>query len=252
MMFNPFSLEGKTILVTGASSGLGRAIAIQCSKMGAKVVINGRNEERLQQALSQLEGTGHQIIVSDLSTQEGIENVVNQCPKLDGYAHSAGIPALRAVKNIDHALMRQILEVNTIAPITMIAQLLKKKLLQKNSSIVLIASTSGVFVGNVGEAPYSTTKGALSGFVKSAAIEFAAMGIRLNTICPGLTPTEILELSNNMFSYEQMVETQLPKYPMKRFGKPEDIANGAVYLLSDASAWVTGINLNIDGGLCIL
>lgn len=248
MMFNPFSLEDKTILVTGASSGIGRAIAIQCSKMGAKVVINGRNEERLQQTLSQMEGTGHQIIVSDLSTQEGIEIVVNQCPKLDGYAHSAGIPAIKSVKYIDHTLMHQMLEVNTIAPITMIAQLLKKRLLQKNSSIVLIASISGVQIGNIGEASYSATKGALSGYVKSAAIELAAMGIRLNTICPGLTPTEILNLSDNLFSKEQMIEKHLPKYPMRRFGKPEDIANGTIYLLSDAASWVTGQNLVIDGG----
>lgn len=250
-MFNPFSLEGKTILVTGASSGLGRAIAIQCSKMGAKVVINGRNEDRLKQTLSQMVGDGHQLIIADLSTTEGVEKVVNACPKLDGYVHSAGIPALRGVKNIDHDLMHQILEVNTVAPITMTALLIKKKVLQNKSSIVLIASTSGVYVGNIGEAPYSTTKGALFGFVKSAAIELAARGTRLNTICPGLTPTEILDLSNTMFSMEQMIETQLPKYPMKRFGNPEDIANGAVYLLSDASSWVTGVNLNIDGGLCL-
>lgn len=250
-MFNPFSLEGKTILVTGASSGIGRGIAIQCSKMGAKVIINGRNDERLKATLSQMEGDGHQIIKADLSSQEGIEKVVNGCPELDGYVHSAGIPALRAVKNIDRDLMQQMLNVNTVAPITMTSMLVKKKILRKRSSIVLIASTSGVFVGNVGEAPYSTTKGALYGFVKSAAVELAARGTRLNTLCPGLVPTEILELSDSMFSKEQMVEKHLPKYPMKRFGTPEDIANGVIYLLSDASSWVTGVNLNIDGGLSL-
>lgn len=250
-MFNPFSLEGKTILVTGASSGIGRGIAIQCSKMGARVILNGRNMERLQKTLTQMEGEGHMVISADLGTQEGIDRVVSGCPELDGYVHSAGIPALRAVKNIDRELMQQMLNVNTIAPITLTSLLVKKKILKKKSSIVLIASTSGVFVGNIGEAPYSTTKGALYGFVKSAAVELAARGTRLNTICPGLTPTEILELSDSMFSKEQMIDKHLPKYPMKRFGRPEDIANGAIYLLSEASDWVTGINLNIDGGLSL-
>lgn len=250
-MINPFSLEGKTILVTGASSGIGRGIAIQCSKMGATVVLNGRNEERLKATLLQMEGDGHQIISADLSSQEGIEKVALGCPELDGYVHSAGIPALRAVKNIDRELMLEMLNVNTVAPITLTSLLVKKKVLKKKSSIVLIASTSGVYVGNVGEASYSTTKGALYGFVKSAAVELAARGTRLNTVCPGLTPTEILELSDSMFSKEQMIEKHLPKYPMKRFGTPEDIANGVIYLLSDASSWVTGINLNIDGGLTL-
>lgn len=250
-MINPFSLEGKTILVTGASSGIGRGIAIQCSKMGATVVLNGRNEERLKGTLLQMEGAGHQIISADLSSQEGIEKVAFGCPELDGYVHSAGIPALRAVKNIDRELMLEMLNVNTVAPITLTSLLVKKKVLKKKSSIVLIASTSGVYVGNVGEASYSTTKGALYGFVKSAAVELAARGTRLNTVCPGLTPTEILELSDSMFSKEQMIEKHLPKYPMKRFGTPEDIANGVIYLLSDASSWVTGVNLNIDGGLTL-
>lgn len=250
-MINPFSLEGKTILVTGASSGIGQGIAIQCSKMGARLVLNGRNEERLKETLSQMEGEGHQIIIADLGKQDGIDKVVKESPELDGYVHSAGIPALRAVKNIDRTLMQEMYNINAIAPITLTSLLVKKKILKKRSSIVLIASTSGIFVGNVGEAPYSSTKGALYGFVKSAAIELAARGTRLNTLCPGLTPTRILEVSDSMFSKEQMIEKQLPKYPLKRFGTPEDIANGAIYLLSDASSWVTGINLNVDGGLTL-
>ncbi len=248
MMFNPFSLEGKNILVTGASSGIGRGIAIQCSKMGAHVIINGRNEARLKETLGAMEGEGHTIIAADLATQEGIDKVINEVPALDGYVHSAGIPTITAVKNIDRALMENMLNVNTVAPITMTSLLVKKKKLQKQSSIVLIASISGVCIGNTGEAPYSATKGALAGFIKTAALELAARGTRINTICPGLVPTSILEMSDKMFSKEQLIETMGPRYPMKRFGVPEDIANGAVYLLSDASSWVTGINLVIDGG----
>jgi NAD(P)-dependent dehydrogenase (short-subunit alcohol dehydrogenase family) len=110
---------------------------------------------------------------------------------------------------------------------------------------------SGVFIANTGEAPYDATKGALAGFTKSAAFELAAQGTRVNTICPGLVPTSILSLSNEMFSEDQLKETMYGRYPLKRVGSPEDIANGAIYLLSDASSWVTGINLLIDGGYCL-
>lgn len=126
-MFNPFSLENKTVLVTGASSGIGRGIAIQCSKMGAKVVLNGRNEERLKNTLAQMEGDGHSIIMADLGSQEGIDKVVANSPELDGYVHSAGIPTINAVKNIDRALMEKMLNVNTIAPITLTSNLVKRK-----------------------------------------------------------------------------------------------------------------------------
>ena len=250
-MYNPFSLEGKTILVTGASSGIGRGIAIECSKMGAKVVINGRNEQRLNETLEQLEGEGHIAIRADLSKQEDIDALVAQCPELNGVVHSAGIPKICAVKHINRDLLEEIVNTNEIAPILLTSGLLKKKKIQKGSSIVFIASMSGVFIANTGEAPYDATKSALAGFTKSAALELAAQGTRVNTICPGLVPTSILGLSNEMFSEEQLKETMYGRYPLKRVGKPEDIANGAIYLLSDASSWVTGINLLIDGGYCL-
>lgn len=250
-MYNPFSLEGKTILVTGASSGIGRGIAIECSKMGAKVVINGRNEQRLNETLEQLEGEGHIAIRADLSKQEDIDALVAQCPELNGVVNSAGIPKICAVKHISRDLLEEIVNTNEIAPILLTSGLLKKKKIQKGSSIVFIASMSGVFIANTGEAPYDATKGALAGFTKSAALELAAQGTRVNTICPGLVPTSILGLSNEMFSEEQLKDTMYGRYPLKRVGKPEDIANGAIYLLSDASSWVTGINLLIDGGYCL-
>ena len=251
-MNNPFSLEGKTILVTGASSGIGRGIAIECSKMGAKLVINGRNEQRLNETLQQLAGEGHIAFRADLSKQEDIDALVANCPELNGVVHSAGIPKICGVKHIDRALLEDIVNVNEIAPILLTSGLLKKKKIQKKSSIVFIASISGVCVANVGEAPYSTTKGGLAGFTKGAAFELAAQGTRVNTICPGLVPTNILELSNEMFSEDQLKETMYGRYPLKRVGTPEDIANGAIYLLSDASTWVTGINLIIDGGYTLI
>ncbi len=252
MAYNPFSLEGKTILVTGASSGIGRGIAVECSKMGAKMVINGRNVERLNETMSMLEGEGHIAIAADLSKQEDIDSLVAQCPAINGVVHSAGIPKICGVKHIERNLLEEIVNVNEIAPILLTSGLLKKKKLQKKSSIIFIASISGVCVANVGEAPYSTTKGGLAGFTKGAAYELAAQGTRVNTICPALVPTSILGLSNEMFSEQQLKDTMYGRYPLKRVGTPEDIANGAIYLLSDASSWVTGINLIIDGGYTLV
>jgi len=251
-MYNPFSLEGKTVLVTGASSGIGRGIAVECSKMGAKVVINGRNKERLQKTFDQLEGEGHIQIVADLSIQEDIERLANVVPELNGFVNSAGIPKICPVKRIDRQTLEEIMNVNAFGPILLTSQLLRKKKLQKKSSIVLIASISGVCMANTGEGPYAATKAALAGYTKTAAFELAAQGTRVNTICPGLVPTEILTLSNEMFSEDQLKETMYGRYPLKRVGTPEDIANGAIYLLSDASSWVTGINLVIDGGYTVV
>jgi len=250
-MYNPFSLENKTILVTGASSGIGRGIAIECSKVGAKLVISGRNEDRLEETYKLLEGEGHVSIIADLSKQEDIDNLVALCPSLNGCVHSAGIPKISAVKHIERTELEEIININEVAPILLTSQLLRKKKLQRNSSIVFIASMSGVYIANTGEGPYATTKGALSGFTKTAALELAAQGTRVNTICPGLVPTRILELSNTVFSEEQLKGTMYERYPLKRVGTPEDIANGAIYLLSNASSWVTGINLLIDGGYCL-
>lgn len=247
-MDNPFSLIGKSILITGASSGIGRGIAIECSKMGARLIINGRNAERLKETLDMLEGKDHLAIIADLSKQEEIERLVEEVPEINGCVHGAGIPKIAAVKFIDRMLLDDILNINTVAPILLTSLLLKKKKLRKKSSIVFISSISGVCVANTGESPYSATKGAISGFVKGAAFELAAQGTRVNSINPGLVPTRILELSNTVFSEDQLKDTMYGRYPLKRVGTPEDIAYGAIYLLSDASSWVTGVNLIIDGG----
>ena len=250
-MFNPFSLEGKAVLVTGASSGLGQGIAIQCSKMGARVIISGRNDERLMETFSLLTGDNHQIIIADIATQEGIEKVVNEVPELDGFVNSAGIPSLIPLKNITRDYMENILSINTIAPITLTALLVKKKKLKNKSSVVIIGSINGCCIGNAGSSPYSSSKGAISGFIKAAALELASRGTRINTISPGLVPTSMLGMTEEMYTKEQLEEQMIPYYPMKRLGVVDDIANGVVYLLSDAASWVTGQNLVIDGGYTI-
>ena len=237
MDYNPFSLEGKTILVTGASSGIGRGISIECSKMGAKMVISGRNIDRLNETLGMLEGNGHIAIPIDLSSQEGIDNLVIQCPEINGFVPCAGIPKIGNVKHINRKDLAEIVEINEIAPILLTSALLRKKKLQKKSSIVFIASLSGIFVANAGDSLYSTTKGAISGFAKGAALELAAQGTRVNTLCPGLTPTSILEQSNELFSMEHLLESTKGKFPLNRLGKPEDIAFARVLHLCAVPPW---------------
>ena len=247
-MINPFSLEGKTILVTGSSSGIGRGIAIECSKMGAKVILNGRNVDRLKETLEMMAGEGHQVMAADISNQEEIDQLVAVVPALDGCVLCAGIPQVCPVKHFKRNDIEGILNVNTVAPIMITSGLLKKKKIRKGSSVVLIESISGVFVGTKGDVSYNASKAALNGFLKGSALELAAQGIRINAINPGLVPTNILNLTNEMFAENHHTDIMVDSYPMKRYGTPEDIAYGAIYLLSDASSWVTGTNLVIDGG----
>lgn len=247
-MMNPFSLEGKTILVTGASSGIGRGIAIECSKMGAKVVLNGRNEERLNETLDMMDGEGHHLIIADISSQDEIDKLVAESPVLDGCVLCAGIPQVCPVKHFKRQDIEDIFSVNTFAPIMITSSLIKKKKIHKGSSVVLVESISGVFVGTKGDVSYNASKAALNGFLKGAALELAGQGIRINAVNPGLVPTNILNLTNEMFAESHHTDIMVESYPLKRYGTPEDIAYGCIYLLSDASGWVTGTNLVIDGG----
>lgn len=250
-MENPFSLIGKTILVTGASSGIGRGIAIQCSKMGATIVVTGRNEERLNETLQMLEGDGHKVIAADLSKQDYIDHLVAKCPVLNCYVHSAGVLKLCTTKSVNRQVLEESIETNTIAPIMLTNGLLRKKKLKAPSSIVYISSLSGVFIGGTGEISYSATKGALSGYMKTAALELAPRNIRVNTICPALVPTDLSRQYHEIVP-EDMLKAEIPtKYPLGRIGAIDDVANAAIYLLSDASSWITGINLVLDGGLTL-
>ena len=245
---DPFSLKEKLILVTGASSGIGRGIAVACSEQGASVILNGRDTDRLKETLSMLSGSGHIIISSDLSSQAGVELLIANLPKLDGCVFSAGIPQVCPVKHFKREEIETIFSINSIAPMMMTSALLKGKKISRGSSLVFIESISGVFVGTKADVSYNASKAALNGFVKGAALELAGQGIRINAINPGLVPTNILNLSDKLSSGESHVDLMMDKYPLKRLGTVEDIAYGAVYLLSDASAWITGINLVIDGG----
>ena len=248
MGYNPYSLEGKTILVTGASSGIGRASAIECSKLGAHVILTARNEERLKETLSAMEGDNHWVIPCDLSDESSIDNLVAAIPEIQGLLNNAGYTKTLPVQFINGEDLTSILGVNTVAPILLLQKLLKKKKLKKGSSVVFTSSMAGMGHSSVGNAMYSASKGAISAFIRCAAKELAPKGIRVNTVCPAMVDTGILSSGN--ISSEQLEENR-KNYPLGRFGKPEEVAWAIIYLLSDASAWVTGDNLILDGGVSI-
>lgn len=247
-MFNPFSLCGKTILVTGASSGIGKASAIECSKMGAKLIITARNEARLTQTLSELEGEGHQMYLCDLSKEEEIDDMIAQMPEIQGLINNAGYTKLLPVQFINTEDINSILKVNTIAPMILLQKLLKKKKLKKGSSVVFTSSMAGLGSSSVGNSMYTASKGAISAFIRCVALELAPKNIRINAVCPAMVDTGIL--NSGTVSQDQL-EEDMNNYPLGRYGSPNDIAWAMIYLLSDASGWVTGDNLVIDGGLTL-
>lgn len=248
-MKNPFSLEGKTILVTGASSGIGRAAAVECSRAGASVVVTGRNEERLEETLKMMDGGNHQMIVADLSDEKSLSDLVTRCPVLNGLVNNAGSTLMVPTQFISRDKLMRVLEVNTIAPILLTQMLLKQKKLTKGASVVFTDSISGVKVGSPGNVLYSTSKSAIDGFVKNAALDLAGKNIRVNSVCPGMIDTHIL-LGDGCVT-EEDVANEVRKYPMRRYGKPEEVAYAMIYFLSDASSFTTGASLVIDGGFTL-
>lgn len=242
--FNPFSLEGKTILVTGASSGIGRGIAVTCSKMGANVIINGRNASKLQDTLAQMTGGNGEIMVGDLTEAGYLESLVASLPKLDGIVHCAGIGQRIPCKDLQIENVNQVMDVNFKAPAMLQAELLRQKKINKGGSIVFIASIAS-WSPSMGNAVYSASKGAIISYANCLALELAARKIRVNCISPAMVWTDLI--MNDGIDEEQLREDE-NKYPLKRYGQPEDIANLAVYMLSDASTWMTGSNVKISGG----
>lgn len=245
--FNPFSLKGKRILVTGASSGIGRAIAIYCSKMGAEVHGVGRNMEKLDALWEEMKQNHVTcgIMKADLANHEDIEILVDSMPELDGVVHCAGIGDRTLLKMVRQKDLDRVMKTNFEAPVLLQRALLKKKKINPNASIVFIASRAP-FAPTVGNGLYSASKGALIAYAKVLGLELADKLIRVNCICPAMVWTELVEKDAKITGADYHQEEL--KYPLKRYGKPEDIANLAIYLLSDASSWMTGSCIDITGG----
>jgi NAD(P)-dependent dehydrogenase (short-subunit alcohol dehydrogenase family) len=245
---NPFSLTDKTVLVTGASSGIGKAIAIVCSQMGAKLIITGRNHERLNETFKLLTGSIHQQFTVDLNDLSSLSELVEQLPKLDGFVSCAGLINPLLLQLTDEKDVTDIMNTNAIAPIHLTRLLVQSKKLNKAASLVYISSINGNNCASIGNSIYAASKSALSGFIKALALELAPRTIRANCINPGMIETNLFQSTN--IGGEEMEKDKL-NYPLKRYGKPEEVAYSVVYLLSDATAWITGTNLLIDGGFTL-
>jgi len=243
--YNPFTLKVKTVLITGASSGIGRETAIACSRSGATVIVTGRDELRLYETLAMLEGTGHQMIQCDLTNSLELDELVHKIEVLSGVVHCAGISKRVPLKLIKEERFREMFNVNFFSSAFLTQKLVAKGKLQKKSSIVFISSVASNY-STIGSIMYMSTKGALNSLMRGLAIELSKYQIRVNAIQPGMIKTKIA----NTLS-EDEIKLDLSNYPLGRYGEPEEVAWAAIYLLSNATEWMTGSIIKLDGGLTL-
>ena len=248
-MYNPFTIENKTFLVTGAASGMGKATALTCAKMGAKVVLADFNKDGLKNTLSELEGDGHIMYTINLADESSWNELIEKAPILDGVASCAGIAAMYPFQFIGQEEFNKVFSVNFFGPVLLVKTLIKKKKLNKGGSIVFVSSVDGPKVSHPGNSVYSASKNALVGMSRNMAVDLAPKKIRVNCILPGTTDTPLIRTNN--VTEEDLAEN-MKAFPLKRFGTPQDMANGIIYLLSDGSSFVTGTELVIDGGYTLL
>lgn len=241
-----FSLAGKRVLVTGASSGIGRQIAISCAQMGAQMVVSGRNVERLAATLAELNGDGHSQVVADLSKQEDIDRLAAEAGVVHGVVHAAGMSKLAPFRLISRAQLDETFSANVYAPLLLTKGLLAKKRIAQSGSIVFISAVAS-HIGPLASGVYSASKAALLGAMRTLALEVAKQGIRANCLVPGYVRTPMLDsLNQGGGSIDE--HTKLTPLGL---GEPEDVAYAAVFYLSDASRWITRNYFVIDGGLTV-
>lgn len=240
-------LSQKHILITGASSGIGRSSSILCSSLGASLTVVGRNELRLKETLLSLSGDDNNAVFCDLTHHNEVVSMVDELPILDGAVFCVGIQEICLTKNIDLEILEKLMNTNFFSTVLLISQLMKTKKFNKGSSIVLISSVAACHCAEAGNSVYSSTKAALSSYARVLALELSSRRIRVNTISPGMVCTPLHEQFG--LTQEQFKEDE-KKYPLG-YGQPEDVANVVAFLLSDASKWMTGSDILLDGGLTL-
>lgn len=244
---NPFTLEGKRVLVTGAGSGIGRAIAITASRMGATIEMLDISEAGMEETKSLLAHSeyAHRLNIVDLTDSEAVKTFVDSIEGLDGLVNNAGISNTRPLQMIREEDFDRVVGLNTKAPILLTNLLYKKKKLNKDASIVFTSSLAGLYTFTPANGLYSLSKSALTSYAKSCAVEFAVRGIRSNCVNPSMVNTH---LKTDLIFSEEDYQNDIQKYPLRRYAEPEEVANAVIFLLSDASSYVTGHTLLVDGG----
>lgn len=245
-MENLLSLQGKHILLTGASSGMGRVFAQMIASQGAKLSLLARNEERLHQTLETMDGDGHEIFVCDLTNEDMLKDVVSKIDKLDGIVLCAGINDFVPLKFIKQSNISKMFQTNFFSHLILVQMLVKKKLVNKNASIVFISSLSSM-LGVQGTLLYASSKAAINSAVRVMASELANLKIRVNAICPGIVKTEMLSNTN---INEDTFTKQESQYPLG-LGTAKDVGNAVLFHLSDLSRWLTGQCMVLDGGFTL-
>ena len=245
---SPFHLHHKTILVTGASSGIGRQIAVSICEMGGNVIITGRDEKRLAETLNSLKTGNNKSIAADLLIESELEKLVTQLPLLDGVVNCAGTVNPFPLKFMTNEKINAIFDINYKVQVVLMAQVTRQKKLNKNASIVFLSSISAAHP-HKGGALYAGSKAAIEALSKVIALEFYAQGIRSNCIAPAMVKTPMYEVAQKQSSKERM-DAHISKYPLG-VGTPEDVANTTIFLLSEASRWITGTTITLDGGFLL-
>jgi NAD(P)-dependent dehydrogenase (short-subunit alcohol dehydrogenase family) len=249
-MHNPLDLSGKTILVTGASGGIGRGTAVLLSTLGARLILTGRNGKALEKTAAELKGGGHRVAAFDLAELEAIpewfEKLTGEPGPLDALVHCAGTGPILPLRSLRLEHLEETMRVNFYSAALLTREFARKRAHRDKASIVLVASVAGV-LGTPARTAYSASKGALIAFAKSAAIELAPSGIRVNCVAPSYVATDMYEKSTAYLTQEQLRRFTATTQPLG-LGTPADVAGAIAFLVADTGRWITGSVLAVDGG----
>jgi NAD(P)-dependent dehydrogenase (short-subunit alcohol dehydrogenase family) len=249
MSVNPLDLSGRTVLVTGASSGIGRECAVLLSSLNARLVIAGRDQGKLEQTLSALTGTGHVVESFDFAATDQIvdwvKKIASQVGPLHGFIHSAGKQLVGPIRTLAPAAMEEQMRLNLFSSMMLARGFCQKGCGAKGGSLVFISSIMAN-VGKPGLSAYCASKAALVGLTRSLALELTRDKVRVNCVTPSIIETELTAHLKELMLPEQW--TALEEAHPLGFGTPRDVANAAAFLLADTGRWITGTALVVDGG----